>query len=103
MNEKALNIADISTMLENIPSWYMENDKLARDFEFRDFKAAVEFVDKIAELADAEKHHPDILIHSWNKVKIILYTHSINGLSKNDFRLAEKINNFLNTKNTKET
>lgn len=65
--------------------------KISREFTFRDFIEALEFVNRVGDLAELEGHHPDILIHSWNKVLITLYTHSIGGLSENDFILASKI------------
>jgi 4a-hydroxytetrahydrobiopterin dehydratase len=68
--------------------------KLQRLFEFRDFKEAMKFVNKVAEIAESEGHHPDIEI-KWNKVTLTLYTHSIKGLSENDFIVAAKINGFI--------
>lgn len=55
----------------------------------------MEFVNKVAELAESENHHPDILIHGWNRVRFELSTHAIKGLSENDFILAAKINGLL--------
>ncbi len=65
--------------------------KISREFVFRDFIDALDFVNRVGDLAELEGHHPDILLHSWNKVLITLYTHSIGGLSENDFILASKI------------
>jgi len=59
---------------------------------FKDFTEAMKFVDYIADLAEEQGHHPDIHIH-WNKVLLELWTHSMNGLSENDFIVAAKINN----------
>ena len=71
--------------------WDVRAEKvLFRDYEFDDFKSAFEFVKKIAELAEEQNHHPDILL-SYGKVGIELSTHSIGGLSKNDFIMADKI------------
>lgn len=67
-----------------------EDKKIKRKFEFKDFKEAMVFVNFVAEIAEEEQHHPDIKI-SYNKVKIILWTHAIGGLSVNDFILASKI------------
>ena len=69
--------------------------KISREFEFKDFVEALEFVNRVGDLAEMEGHHPDILIHSWNKVLITLYTHSIGGLSENDYILAAKINQIM--------
>lgn len=64
--------------------------KLHRIYRFKHFKEAMVFVNKIAEIAEAEGHHPDIFL-SYNKVRIDLYTHAVKGLSENDFIMAAKI------------
>jgi 4a-hydroxytetrahydrobiopterin dehydratase len=78
------------------PEWTLaeRGTRLFRRFEFRDFKAAMEFVNRVADLAEAEGHHPDIAIH-WNKVELTLWTHKIGGLHENDFILAAKIDRLL--------
>ena len=68
----------------------ISNARLCRQFKFEDFKIAMIFVNKVADLAESEGHHPDIKI-SWNKVTIELTTHAIKGLSENDFIIAAKI------------
>ena len=81
---------------EGVPAWaLLENTtRLVRRFEFRDFKAAMEFVNRVADLAEEEGHHPDFEIH-WNKVELTLWTHKIGGLHENDFILAAKIDRLL--------
>lgn len=74
-----------------IPEWTVQEESIYREWQFKDFLQAMYFVNKIAELAEQENHHPDIYI-SYNKVKIELSTHKIDGLSINDFILAAKIN-----------
>jgi len=69
--------------------------KISREFKFKDFVESLEFVNRVGDLAETESHHPDILMHSWNKVVVTLYTHSIGGLSENDYILAAKINTIL--------
>ncbi|MEX2017065.1 MAG: 4a-hydroxytetrahydrobiopterin dehydratase [Candidatus Pacearchaeota archaeon] len=71
--------------------WKIKKGKLHREFKFKDFKKTLEFVNKVGEIAEKEGHHPDIYF-TWGKCTIELYTHSINGLSENDFILASKIN-----------
>lgn len=66
--------------------------KIQRKFIFKDFREALDFVNKVGRLANAEDHHPDIFIHNYKKVDIILSTHAIGGLSTNDFVMAAKIN-----------
>ena len=64
--------------------------KIKNEYKFKDFKEAMLFVNKVADLAEDEGHHPDIHV-SWNKVRLELFTHAIHGLSENDFILAAKI------------
>jgi len=63
---------------------------IEKKFKFKDFKEAMSFVNKIAEIAEEQGHHPDVGIY-YNKVNIALTTHAINGLSTNDFIMASKI------------
>ncbi len=82
--------------LEQTPEWTLEENasRLARRFEFENFKSALEFVNRVGDLAEQEGHHPDIAIH-WNKVELVLWTHKIGGLHENDFILAAKIARLL--------
>ncbi|MBP9719500.1 MAG: 4a-hydroxytetrahydrobiopterin dehydratase [Candidatus Levybacteria bacterium] len=73
--------------------WILLRDgthKLRRQFTFKDFKEAIAFVNKVAEVAEEQGHHPDIYIF-YNKVQIDLFTHAVGGLSENDFIMAAKI------------
>ena len=74
------------------PGEAWERAAIQRKFVFKDFREALEFVNKVGRLANAEDHHPDIFIHNYKKVDITLSTHSIGGLSVNDFVMAAKIN-----------
>ncbi|MES2344620.1 MAG: 4a-hydroxytetrahydrobiopterin dehydratase [Chlamydiota bacterium] len=67
----------------------IEEHHLEKEYLFKDFKQALEFTNKIGELAEKEGHHPDIYL-SYGKVKISLWTHRINGLTESDFILAAK-------------
>jgi 4a-hydroxytetrahydrobiopterin dehydratase len=84
---------EFSIYLDQVSDWtVIDNDtRIQREFTFKDFKEALDFVNAAGEIAEEEGHHPNICIHSWNKVKMTLYTHAINGLSENDFILAAKI------------
>ena len=64
---------------------------IAREFTFADFRAAVAFVDRVADAAEEQNHHPDILIHGWNKVRLTLSTHSEGGVTDADFQLAGRL------------
>lgn len=77
-------------MIQQVPGWALEENKLTRRFRFKDFREAMLFVNKVADLAEEEGHHPDIHI-SWNRVRLDLTTHAIKGLSENDFIMAAKI------------
>ena len=83
----------IKLMLEVVPGWSKskgEIDKIEKTFKFRNFTEAMDFVNKVAEVAEEQGHHPDIFIQ-WNKVTLTLWTHAIKGLFDNDFILAAKI------------
>ena len=83
-------------LLAGTADWSLEPDatRLTRQFEFRDFVEAMKFVNRVADVAEAEGHHPDIAVH-WNKVDLTLWTHKIGGLHENDFILAAKVNRLL--------
>ncbi len=76
-----------------VPNWELDRGnphKLEREFKFKNFKAALAFVNKVGALAESEGHHPDIHVY-YSKVVLDLYTHAVGGLSENDFILAAKI------------
>ncbi|HEX9640860.1 MAG TPA: 4a-hydroxytetrahydrobiopterin dehydratase, partial [Candidatus Krumholzibacteria bacterium] len=80
--------------LAQVPGWRIVEGApltIARDVKRKDFAGAMAFVNKMAAVAEEQGHHPDFCV-SWNKVKIELVTHSIGGLSENDFIMAAKIN-----------
>jgi 4a-hydroxytetrahydrobiopterin dehydratase len=71
--------------------WRQEGESLVRDYQFKDFAQAVAFVNTVAEAAEEANHHPDILIHGWNNVRLTLTTHSEGKLTDNDRAMAERI------------
>lgn len=79
---------EIADRLTSQPSWRHEGDAIVLDREFDDFAAALGFVNAIGEIAEARNHHPDILVHGWNKVRLTVSTHSEGGLTSADFELA---------------
>lgn len=81
---------EIDLLIKEVSEWQVENDKLVRKFKFKNFKEALEFVNKVGVLAETEGHHPDISF-GWGYVTITLSTHAVKGLSKNDFIMAKKI------------
>jgi 4a-hydroxytetrahydrobiopterin dehydratase len=74
-----------------VNEWKHKNNALVKEFVFKDFKNALKFVNKVAGAAEKMNHHPDILIHSYNKVKITLSTHSENKVTTKDIKLSRII------------
>ena len=72
-------------------TWREDGEQLVRDYEFKDFAEAMSFVVRVGELAEEVNHHPDILVHGWNKVRLILFTHSEGRITDADRRMAERI------------
>jgi 4a-hydroxytetrahydrobiopterin dehydratase len=75
--------------------WTRDGDSIVLDRKFDDFAAAMAYANAVAELAEATNHHPDILVHGWNNVRLTLSTHSAGGLTQNDFDLARGIDGLL--------
>ena len=86
-----LGPVQVSELMNNIPGWSLREMALEREVAFPGFPEAMAFVNRIADLAQAQDHHPDITV-SYDKVQLVLVTHRIHGLSRNDFILAAKIN-----------
>ncbi len=80
----------VHQLLAEVPEWSLEGDTIKRTFQFKDFAAAIDFVNKVAGTAETLNHHPDIDIR-WNKVRLVLATHSAGGLTDLDFTLARRI------------
>jgi len=79
-------------MLTQLEGWeIMDGHHLERHYKFKNFKQALAFVNQVGEVAETEKHHPDIYF-TWGKVSIQIMTHSVDGLTEADFILAAKIN-----------
>lgn len=76
-----------------IPLWQTntEGTKLMRSYRFRNFRGALGWVNQVGEVAESEGHHPDMRLHSWNRVEIELWTHKVGGITENDLILAVKI------------
>jgi 4a-hydroxytetrahydrobiopterin dehydratase len=85
---------EIAKNLTALSGWMQEGNQIAKQFQFKDFAEALTFVNKVGSEAEKMDHHPDIFIHSWNKVKITISTHGEGGITKKDFQLAEKIEGF---------
>ena len=85
-----LTEAQITESLANVQGWNRLDDEIIRIFEFSDFVQAMGFVTMVGLLAERAHHHPDIDVR-WNRVKLILTTHSEGGLTTKDFELAQAI------------
>lgn len=81
----------LQELLRQLDGWQaVEEHHLRKEFSFRDFLTALAFVNRVAEVAEREQHHPDLLL-TWGKVRVEIWTHSVGGLSESDFVLAAKI------------
>jgi 4a-hydroxytetrahydrobiopterin dehydratase len=85
------DLSDFHRMLAEPDQWNVINQHhIVRTFKFPDFKSALAFVNRVGELAEAQGHHPDILL-GWGKAEITIWTHAVDGLTESDFILAAKI------------
>jgi 4a-hydroxytetrahydrobiopterin dehydratase len=84
---EVLNEDEIGSRLRRL-AWEREGDEIVREWRFENFSEAIAFVNRVAETAEAANHHPDILVHGWNKVKLSMTNHSAGGLTEMDFTMA---------------
>jgi 4a-hydroxytetrahydrobiopterin dehydratase len=84
-----LTASQIKTSLSSVPDWKKKGAAITRTYQFKDFPAAIKFVNAVAKPAEKAWHHPDIDIR-WNKVTLTLSTHDAGGLTEKDFSLAKK-------------
>jgi 4a-hydroxytetrahydrobiopterin dehydratase len=85
---------EIDRALQGLDGWRLQQGEpasIARDFEFADFAAALAFVQRVGAAAEQANHHPDILLHGWNKVRLTYSTHSEGGLTAADFAQAASV------------
>ena len=82
---------DITKNLSSLSGWKQDGKQIEKLYQMKDFAEALTFVNKLGAEAEKMDHHPDIFIHSWNKVKLTISTHSEGGITQKDFQLAEKI------------
>jgi len=85
-----LNEDEIASRLEG-SQWRREGDEIVREWQLEDFADAMAIVNRVAEAAEGANHHPDILVHGWNKVRLALTNHSAGGLTEADFEMAARI------------
>jgi 4a-hydroxytetrahydrobiopterin dehydratase len=89
-----LSEREIDKKLSEFVDWdLVDHGEISRTFEKKNFKEALDFVNKIGNIAESANHHPDILIHDYNMVTLTLSTHKEGGLTEKDFKLAGEIDN----------
>jgi len=79
---------EIAARLED-GEWRRDGNAIVRDWRFKDFGEAISFVNRVADVAESANHHPDILVHGWNHVRLTLSTHSEGGITGADLKLAD--------------
>lgn len=90
--EKPLPQEKVDELLKKVNGWAQVADgKIAKEVKFGNFVEALDFVNRVGKVAEKEQHHPDVAIHDYNRVTVQTWTHSVGGLSENDFILAAKI------------
>ena len=73
---------EVEKYLNQVEGWKLSNGSLEKNYKFTNFKKAIEFINRVADIAEIENHHPDILLWNWNNVKLTITTHTIKNLSK---------------------
>jgi len=89
-----LSVAQAAELMASVPDWTLEGDTISRDFDFKDFRGALAFVESVADIAEEQDHHPDIAI-SYSRVSLSLSTHKAGGLTEKDFALAAAIDRLI--------
>ena len=90
-----LNRAEINAEMSSLNNWSFEGSAINKIFQFENFKSALEFVNKVGEVAEKHNHHPDIILN-YNLVRLSLTTHSATSLTKIDFIVAKEIDGIEN-------
>jgi 4a-hydroxytetrahydrobiopterin dehydratase len=86
-----LNAEEIKKSLSELSGWFYLNNSIEKEYKLKSFADAVALVVKIGMEAEKLGHHPNLLLHSWNKVKVTLTTHELRGVSEYDIKLAQNI------------
>jgi 4a-hydroxytetrahydrobiopterin dehydratase len=92
-----LTTSQITPLITQVPLWQVteSGDAIVRKFKFRNFVSALDFLNRVGEIAEGEQHHPDLHLTGYRHVMIEIMTHAIGGLSENDFILAAKIDEIV--------
>jgi 4a-hydroxytetrahydrobiopterin dehydratase len=98
--EPPLTEDEIAALRPQVPSWQVTRGegvtRIERAFSFPDFRSAMAFAVRVGELADREDHHPDLYV-AWGRVRVEFWTHAIGGLHRNDFVMASKVDELLDS------
>jgi 4a-hydroxytetrahydrobiopterin dehydratase len=91
---RAMTQGEIAENIKNIPGWTLGEDKksIEKSLTLKNFVQVVDMINLIKNIAEEEGHHPDLHLTGYKHLKIVLYTHAVDGLTENDFILASKIN-----------
>jgi 4a-hydroxytetrahydrobiopterin dehydratase len=90
MNETMIK-EDIEKQLKQAEGWKLVDSAIEKNYRFGNFRQATAFINKFADAAEAENHHPDILLWNWSNVKLTLTAHTVKGVSMKDFVVASRI------------
>lgn len=85
-----MDLASIQQRMGKLNNWAIDGNSIAKDFQFKDFREALIFVNKVGDIAEKHNHHPNIVI-IYNNVRLTLITHSAKSLTEKDFDVAEEI------------
>lgn len=89
-----LNSEEVQKFLKQVSAWQLQENKIVKVFQFKNFLETMKFVNQMANLAEEQNHHPDFSVH-YSQVDVMVWTHAIGGLSENDFILAAKIDELV--------
>jgi 4a-hydroxytetrahydrobiopterin dehydratase len=98
-----LSIKEVENYLSEMKNWFIEGDSIVKNYVFVNFKEAMKFVNKLADLAEEMNHHPDIKIFNYRNVTVNLSTHSAGGVTLKDIELAKKLMSCISNDNRRET
>lgn len=87
----ALSGDQIQALLPEVPAWSLEGPGIVRRYALPDFASALALLNRIGAVAEEEGHHPDLRLHAWRHLEVVLFTHKVQGLTEADFVLAAKI------------
>ena len=86
---KPFTVEEVRERLKDLPGWSLQSGSIEKEFRFKSYVDGLEFAYSLGRIAEVENHHPDIFI-GWRRIKVVLSTHAIKGLSQNDFIMAAK-------------